>query len=130
MKKTVLLIVTLVSLISVRGISANDDDSKKGVFKFEQETFDFGKIKKDVPVTHIFKFVNVGKEPIIIWNAKASCGCTEPKYVSTPVKEGASGEISVTFNAKAEGPFTKTVTISSNAQTMTKIIYIKGEVVE
>ena len=101
-----------------------------GEFKFVEETHDFGKIAQGTPVTYEFKFTNIGEEPIIISNVQAQCGCTVPKYSSTPVKKGEVGTINVTYNAASPGAFTKTLTITSNAKTPTKVIYIKGEVVE
>lgn len=98
-------------------------------FKFVEETHDFGKIPQGKPVTYEFKFTNVGDSPIIISNVEASCGCTVPKYSSTPVKKGETGVITATFNAAAVGAFNKVITVKSNAKTPVKYLYIKGEVV-
>jgi len=56
------------------------------------------------------------------------CGCTAADYTKTPVKKGEKGLIKITYNAAVVGVFTKAVTITSNAATPTKIIYIVGEV--
>lgn len=98
-------------------------------FKFERETYDFGKIPQGNPVTYEFKFTNAGSEPIIISKVESTCGCTVPKFTTDPVKPGESGSISVTFNAAAVAPFSKSVTIRSNTKTPVKVLYIKGEVV-
>ena len=98
-------------------------------FKFEKETNDFGKIPQGKPVSYEFKFNNIGEQPLIISDVQSSCGCTVPKYTSTPVKKGETGVISVTFNAAAPGSFNKLLTIKSNAKTPVKYLYIKGEVV-
>jgi len=104
--------------------------SKPAEFKFESETHDFGKIALNKPVTFDFKYTNIGEQPLIISKAEASCGCTVPKYTSAPIKKGESGIISVTFNAAAgPSPFSKAVTITSNAKTPVKVLYIKGETV-
>ena len=98
-------------------------------FKFAEETYDFGKIPQGKPVTHEFKFTNVGDAPIIISSVGASCGCTVPKYSTTPVKKGETGVITATFNAAALASFNKVITVKSNAKTPVKYLYIKGEVV-
>ena len=98
-------------------------------FKFEKETHDFGKIPQGKPVSVEFKFTNVGDEPLIINNVESVCGCTVPKYTNTPVLKGKTGTITVTYNAAALAPFSKGLTIRSNAKTPIKVIYIKGEVV-
>lgn len=99
-------------------------------FKFEKETHDFGKIPLGKPVSFDFVFTNIGDEPLIISNIESTCGCTVPKYTTTPVLKGGKGIITVTFNAAAVQPgFTKAVTVKSNARTPIKVLYIKGEVV-
>ena len=80
------------------------------------------------PVTYSFKFTNIGDQPLIISNIETSCGCTVPKYSSTPVKKGETGTITVEFNAAAAGPFNKVITVKSNAKTPVKYLYIKGVV--
>ena len=96
---------------------------------FETETHDFGTVEYAGNGTYEFKFVNTGKEPLIINDAKGSCGCTVPTYPKNiPIKPGASEVIKVTYDTKRAGNFTKTVTIHSNANTGDKILTIKGHV--
>lgn len=99
-------------------------------FKFETETYDFGKIPQGTPVTYEFKFENVGAEPLIISKVESTCGCTVPEYTKTPIKPGDQGSVRVTFNAAQAAPFSKMVTIRSNAKTPVKALYIKGTVVK
>ena len=49
-------------------------------FRFDNERHDFGELDEGPKATHEFSFTNVGKEPLIITNARASCGCTVPKW--------------------------------------------------
>ncbi|MDB5120055.1 MAG: hypothetical protein JWN56_1273 [Sphingobacteriales bacterium] len=98
-------------------------------FKFETETHDFGKIPQGKPVSVDFKFTNIGEEPLIISNVETTCGCTTKEYTKTPIKKGGSGVVTVTYNANAVSPFTKGITVKSNAKTPVKVLYIKGEVV-
>lgn len=125
MKKFLTLCAVIVGFI---GFTAMQTDNK-AEFKFEKETHDFGKIPQGKPVTYEFKFTNTGDEPLIISNVESTCGCTVPKYTTTPVLKGKSGSITVTFNAASVQPsFSKAVTIKSNARTPNKLLYIKGEV--
>lgn len=126
MKKLVILcsVIFLFAAISAFKVDA------KAEFKFEKETYDFGKIPQGKPVSVEFKFTNVGDEPLIISNIESVCGCTVPKYTNTPVLKGQTGTITVSYNAAAVAPFSKGLTIRSNAKTPIKVIYIKGEVVE
>lgn len=98
--------------------------------KFEEEAFDFGKIKKGDKVTHEFKFTNTGKSPLIISNATATCGCTTPTWPKTPVKPGDKGVISVTFDSSSKQPGLqdKLITIEANTSPATSTVHLIGEV--
>jgi hypothetical protein len=125
MKKLIILCSVVFLFASVTAFKVEE----KAEFKFEKETHDFGKIPQGKPVSVEFKFTNTGNEPLIITNIESVCGCTVPKYTNTPVLKGQTGTISVTYNAAALAPFSKGLTIRSNAKTPIKVIYIKGEVV-
>lgn len=99
------------------------------VFKFQEELFDFGDIPEGPQVTHEFKFKNVGKEPLVLSNVKASCGCTTPSWPKEPVLPGKEAAVTATYNTQGRvGPFTKAISITSNASEATKVITIKGNV--
>lgn len=97
-------------------------------FKFETEVLDYGTIENASDGNRTFKFKNVGTEPLIISNAKGSCGCTTPEWPKEPIAPGASAEIKVHYDTKRTGNFTKTVTLTSNAVESTKVLTIKGSV--
>jgi hypothetical protein len=98
--------------------------------KFETELHDFGTIKQGGNGIYEFEFYNSGNAPLIISNAQGSCGCTVPTWPKEPIKPGDSNKIKVSYDTKRVGPFTKTVTITSNAQSSPKVITIKGVVEE
>lgn len=94
----------------------------------KESEFNFGKIPQGKPVTHVFEITNSGKDSLKIVNVQASCGCTTPEWDrDKAIAPGGSTKITVGYNAAAEGPFTKPVTITFNG-TETKQIFIKGEV--
>src|ERR1039458_1742031 len=95
---------------------------------YESDVHDFGTIKQGDNGTCEFKFTNTGKVPLIISNAKGSCGCTVPDWPKEPIKPGQSNAIKATYDTKRIGAFTKTVTVTSNAKEATKILTIKGVV--
>jgi Protein of unknown function (DUF1573) len=96
---------------------------------FVKETeYNFGKIPQGKPVTHIFEVGNTGKDSLHIINVAASCGCTTPEWDrEKKIASGATSKITVGYNAAAEGPFTKTITVTYN-ENQVKVITIKGEV--
>jgi hypothetical protein len=96
---------------------------------FTEKEFDFGTIKEGDVVTHVFKFTNTGKTPLVIQNASAPCGCTVPDWPHEPVAPGATGEINVKFNSKGKsGLQNKPVTIVANTQPDVSTVTLKGNV--
>ncbi len=95
---------------------------------FESEIHDYGTIKQGAEGGCEFKFKNTGKEPLIISNARGSCGCTVPTWPKEPIMKGQTGIIKVHYDTKRIGAFTKTVTLNSNAKTDTRVLTIKGVV--
>lgn len=96
--------------------------------KWKSESIDLGDIPQGKPVNIDFEFVNEGKEAVIITNVHASCGCTATDYTREPVAPGKKATIKATFNAAAKGPFSKTVTVTTNADKMPKTLNFKGTV--
>jgi hypothetical protein len=96
---------------------------------FEKETIDYGTIAHNSDGKREFVFVNNGTKPLVITNAQGSCGCTVPTTPKEPIAPGAKGVIGVKYATDRVGPFTKTVTITSNAEGQpTKVLTIKGTV--
>jgi hypothetical protein len=96
--------------------------------KFETDVHDFGTLQKGAPCETEFKFTNTGKEPLVISNAQASCGCTIPSYPKEPIMPGKTGVIKVKYDSNRVGTFTKEVTITSNARNNSIKITIKGKI--
>lgn len=132
MKKAILSIGLFVAVAI--GASAQETATPNPVnpnapkFKFESEVIDYGTIEHNADGDRVFTFTNVGKEPLIISNAVGSCGCTTPKWDKEPIKPGATGKITVHYATDRVGQFEKTVTLTSNADTPSKVIKIKGVV--
>jgi hypothetical protein len=97
---------------------------------FVSETIDYGTVAANSDGKREFVFTNNGNKPLIITNAVGSCGCTVPTYSKEPIAPGAKGVIGVKYDTSRAGqPFTKTVTITSNAAgTPSKTLTIKGNV--
>jgi hypothetical protein len=96
---------------------------------FAKETHDYGNIKNGANGTCTFSFTNTGNAPLIISNAKGSCGCTVPEWPKEPIAPGAKGVITVKYDTKRTGAINKSVTITSNAvDEPTKVLRIKGNV--
>ena len=95
---------------------------------FEETAHDFATLQKGDECSHEFKFKNTGKEPLILSNCQASCGCTTPSCPKEPIAPGASGIVKVKYDSNRVGVFTKTVTVTSNAKNSPVTISIKGTI--
>ncbi len=98
------------------------------IAKWDKMINDFGDIAFNIPKEAQFTLTNAGKEPLIISSARASCGCTNLKYSAEPILPGKNSIISATYNAASQGIFTKTVTVTTNADANPVILQIKGNV--
>lgn len=110
-------------------VTANQaPDPNAPVMKFERDTIDYGTIPHNADGYRVFKFTNVGKEPLLISNARGSCGCTVPTAPTEPIQPGQASEIKVHYATDRIGGFFKTVTLTSNANPPSKVLVIKGNV--
>ena len=97
--------------------------------QFKKEKYNFGTINEGEKAKHSYSFTNVGSKPLIIQNAKASCGCTVPTYAKEPVAPGETGTIDVVFDSKGRpGKVSKTVTITANTEPAKTVLFLTGEV--
>lgn len=107
-------------------------DAKAGdlpVMTFDEVEHDFGIINEGDVVEHKFSFTNTGKTPLVITNAKGSCGCTVPEWPKEPIAPGAKGEMLVKFNSKGKpNKQQKTVTITANTEAGKEKVKIKAMV--
>lgn len=110
--------------------SATDRDEAQKllpVMSFDRSEHDFGTIAQGTPQETIFKFTNTGDAPLIITDAKSSCGCTIPEYPkNTPIAPGETGELLVKFNGSGQNQVTKTVTVTANTEKGTELLKIKA----
>jgi hypothetical protein len=105
------------------------DAENAPVFVFNEEKHDFGSIESGSSPKTAFTFTNTGKSPLIITNAKGSCGCTVPVWPKEPIAPGATGEIQVQFNSGTKkGNQTKTVTLTANTVPNTKVLTITAQI--
>ena len=95
---------------------------------FEKTTVDYGTIEQNSDPYRYFAFTNTGNEPLIISKAKGSCGCTAPEWPKEPIMPGETSEIKVRYDTKRVGPFTKTVTLTTNQAQPTIVLKITGKV--
>ncbi len=117
----------ILSLLLLTGAVVAQDEPK---MRLLGEIHDFGEIKEtDGPVSHTFKFMNVGSGALAIMDVKATCGCTLPDWSKKVILPGDTGFVTVQYNPyNRPGIFRKSLTINTNAVEPTSFVYIKGAV--
>ena len=141
MKKFGLLMIMVLGIACSMTAQTDSDPNVENVVEvvqgpnmiFEKTVVDYGTIEKGSDPYRVFSFANKGTEPLIIKHAKGSCGCTVPEYAKAPVGPGESSEIKVRYDTQRVGPFTKTVTITTNeldddGNNVKRVLQIKGVV--
>jgi len=132
MKKVLFsLMMMFVAAVGTNTVMAQEVPANGAKIDFTKEVHDYGTIENGANGQCTFEFKNTGNAPLIISNAKGSCGCTVPSWPKEPIAPGATGSISVKYDTKRPGAINKNVTITSNAvNEPTKVIRIKGNVKE
>lgn len=120
--------IVVASAYSQKEINTNQDTKDIPEIYFENTTHDYGNIEYSSDGLCEFVFKNTGKEPLLLTNVKASCGCTTPTWPKEPIKKGKKGTIVVKYNTKITGSFTKTIRVYSNAKTSPVTLRITGTV--
>ncbi|MBE8727012.1 DUF1573 domain-containing protein [Flavobacterium hungaricum] len=96
---------------------------------WKAETIDVGQIPQGTPKVIVYEFKNTGKTAVVITQVQGSCGCTATDYTKEPIQPGKSAKVIATYNAANKGAFTKTVTVTTSAETAPKILTLKGTVI-
>jgi hypothetical protein len=124
MKQTFLFSI-IALIIGCNNLSAQNEAE----IKFDTLIHNFGTFSEKTPVVSCeFRFENIGKSPLVIHQAIASCGCTIPEYTKEPILPGKTGTLKVTYDGegKLPGYFKKSITVRTNAKTEMLRLYIEG----
>ena len=120
--------VAKINTDNVEVASSRDDAQKKvPVMSFDKSEHDFGTITQGTPQETVFTFTNTGDGPLIITDAKSSCGCTVPEYPkNSPIAPGDTGQMVVKFNGSGQDQVTKTITVTANTAKGSELLRIKA----
>jgi len=97
---------------------------------FRETQWDFGTIAEEGGrVSHTFACENRGREPVVIVEVVASCGCTAPEFSRKPILPGASSEVKVTYDpANRPGVFLKELGVYDASRERIATLTIRGDV--
>ena len=113
-------------------VNANEPLDTANVAKmvFDEKRYDFGTVNEGDVVRHKYKFTNTGKVPLIISEAKSTCGCTVPEWPKEAIPPGGTGEISDRFETRGKpNQQGKPITIFANTYPNQTILQLKGMVI-
>jgi hypothetical protein len=83
--------------------------------EFDAITINLGNVKEDAILERYFEFTNTGGSDLEILECRGSCGCVQPRALSTIVGPGEKGKILVKYTARNKvGPQRPVVTITTN----------------
>ncbi|NNF35433.1 MAG: DUF1573 domain-containing protein [Saprospiraceae bacterium] len=98
--------------------------------KFETFIVDYGTIEQNSEPLRTIEFTNAGNEPLVIKNARGSCGCTVPTFPKEPIMPGEKSKIEIRYATNRLGKFSKKVTLTTNAPGAPVVLTVKGNVLK
>lgn len=101
------------------------------VITIDSLVINYGNISNKENYRNEIRFTNTGNEPLIIASCKSSCGCLVASCTKEPVLPNESSQIEFHFyTLNRNGPFSKSISLTSNALNNPVVIQIKGIVVD
>jgi Protein of unknown function (DUF1573) len=125
MKQAIFTILILAATVSSTLMAQNGP-----MMVFEKTEIDYGTVSLNSEAVRVFKFKNTGTEPLVIKNARGSCGCTIPKWSNEPIKAGQTGVIEVKYDTSRPGSFSKPIYVETNETNPNHNLSIKGNVAD
>lgn len=119
------LIFTLLLLLTVTTFG-------QGILSFTQTTIEFKNLKADnVPTVAIFKFKNIGNQPIIITRVVGLSSFIQADWEKAPIAPGKTSEIKASFlSSETPEKFDLPVNVYSNAQPAMQQLSVKANIIE
>ena len=94
----------------------------------DKTVHDYGTIKRKSDGHCTFTLKNSGDKPLVITNVVTSCGCTTSDWPKEPLRPGAEKTMTVLYDTKRTGFFSKTIKVFNNTGKSPIELTIKGKV--
>ncbi|MTB52132.1 DUF1573 domain-containing protein [Lewinella sp. W8] len=106
------------------------DTTDQARITFAEPEFLFGEVKEGKVIEHEFPFTNSGTQPLLISDARTTCGCTVSEHPTEPIEPGETGVIRVSFDTKNKyGRQRKPITIIANTYPSMTTVYMDGTII-
>lgn len=143
--KRLFFLLSIIGFINTIAVSCQDSNASahntdnanvmKDVANYTTASFtdsvqDFGKVPRGEQVKIVFHIKNTGTKPLLIAEAKPSCGCTVADFTKSAIAPGKEGEITGTFDSNhgAPGQIRKTITVTTNTSPTHNMVIFTGQV--
>ena len=109
--------------------SGNDSmETPKTSVELPEAEKDFGTIPLNEKREHVFKLLNTGNKPLVVYDVTTSCGCTKAEYSKEPVRPGETLDLKVIYNAEDKGRFRKSLRVYCNVEDSPSNLTVVGVV--
>lgn len=127
---TIIAVLTAFLLIPLTDIGAQEKIGDN--IEIDKTVHNFGDLLLDSgPVSCTFTLKNIGKTPVVIYNAITTCGCTKAEWTKEPILPGKSGTVSATYsNDEGPYPFDKSITVYLSDPKKPVILKMRGVCME
>lgn len=128
MRRYTKIIASCIALLQICLMPAQAQEKVGESLEFDKTVHNFGDIMLDSgPVSCTFTVKNIGKSPVVIYNAVTTCGCTKAEWTKEPIMPGKTGKISATYsNDEGPYPFDKSITVYMSEPKKPVILKMRG----
>lgn len=100
----------------ITGSRSDSMDSPKTSVELLETEKDLGNLPLNEKREHVFKLVNTGNKPLVVYDVTTSCGCTKAEYGKELVRPGDTLNLKVIYNAEDKGRFRKNLSVYCNVE--------------
>ena len=112
----------------IMGCRNDSMETPKTSVELPEAEKDFGTIPLNEKREHVFKLVNTGNKPLVVYDVTTSCGCTKAEYGKEPVRPGDTLDLKVIYNAVDKGLFRKRLRVYCNVEEAPLKLTVMGTV--
>jgi hypothetical protein len=122
-----ILILVAATATAITSTAQRNNNKSGPRMEIEPSDHDFGGVKPNQELLHVFTVSNVGTEPLEIRRISTSCGCTAAIAKTRVLNPGQSTTLEVTLETrKYKGVIEKSVSVASNDPARVHTIRVKA----
>ncbi len=122
-----ILILVTATATAITSTAQRNNTQSGPRMEIEPSNHDFGGVKPNQELLHVFTVSNVGTEPLEIRRISTSCGCTAAIAKTRVLNPGQSTTLEVTLETrKYKGVIEKSVSVASNDPARVHTIRVKA----